>query len=191
MLLLCPVADSDIFDDVRAPVPLLAARLSHALVPDVFFSFDKTQAGNLEDMRSCSARVTTCRPLKNMFCRIHVEPGSDILFMPSLMFTICYGGQVKGWERLKPQPVPPEPPASQEAPLGQPVQAPSQHSTARAAPAQQGGLREQELWQQQQMRVAPRQRAPTVPDTLNGPPPRRQASEQEAASVQTAAALHP
>ena len=119
-----------------------------------------------------------------------MEPGSDILFMPNLMFTACYGGQVKGWERLKPQPVPPEPPASQESSPAQPVQAHSQHSTGRAAPAQQGGLREQEPWQQP-VRVAPRQRAPTVPDTLTGPPRMRQSGEQEAASVQTAAALHP
>ena len=119
-----------------------------------------------------------------------MEPGSDILFMPSDMFTACYGGQVKGWERLKPQPVPPEPPASQATLPAQPTQAPSQHSTARAAPAQQGALREQEPWQQP-VRVPPRQRAPTVADTLVGPAALRLSSEQEAASVHTAAAVHP
>lgn len=97
----------------------------------------------------------------SMHCRIHVEPGSDILVMQNLMFTACYGGQVKGWERLKPQSVPPEPPAPKDSPPVEPVQAPSQNSTLRAAPAQQGGMTEQEA-RQHQVRVVPRQRAPTA-----------------------------
>ena len=126
----------------------------------------------------------------SILCRIHVEPGSDILFMQNLMFTACYGGQVKGWERLKPQPVPPEPPASRDSTPAEPVQAPSQHSTLGAAPARQGGTTEQEV-RQPQVRVVPRQRAPTAAEALIGPPPIRQSAEQEAVAAQTAAALHP
>ena len=119
-----------------------------------------------------------------------MEPGSDLLFMQNLMFTACYGGQVKGWERLKPQPIPPEPPASGESPAAQPVQAPSQHSTASTAPAQQGGTREQEA-RQHQVRAAPRQRAPTNAEAQIGGPPTRPPSEQGAVAVQTATVLHP
>lgn len=55
------------------------------------------------------------------------------------MFTLCYGGQVKGWERLKPQPIPPDPPAPESPALsqstqGKPVQ-PSQCQPGAARPA--------------------------------------------------------
>ena len=123
-------------------------------------------------------------------CRIHVEPGSDILFMQNIMFTACYGGQVKGWERLKPQAVPPDPPASGESPPAEPAQAPSQHCTARTVPAQQGELREQ-VSRQHQARIPPRQRAPTAAEAQIGPSHMQYSSEQDAATVQTAAAFHP
>ena len=55
------------------------------------------------------------------------------------MFTLCYGGQVKGWERLKPQPIPPDLPALESPALpqsaqGKPVQ-PSQLQAGAARPA--------------------------------------------------------
>lgn len=119
-----------------------------------------------------------------------MEPGSDILFMQNIMFTACYGGQVKGWERLKPQAIPPEAPASEESPPAQPVQAPSQHSAARTASAQQGASREEEA-RQHHARVPPRQRAPTSAEAQIGAPHMQSSSEQDAATVQTAAAFHP
>ena len=87
-------------------------------------------------LHSWSSEV--CRHIPEVIrcCRIHVEPGSDLLFMENLMFTLCYGGQVKGWERLKPQPVPPEPPALSQSLQDKPHQPSlSQQGAARPAPA--------------------------------------------------------
>ena len=137
-----------------------------------------------------------------------MEPGSDIFFMPNLMFTACYGGQVKAWERLKPQSIPPEPPASREPPSAKPLQeAPPKISTIRPIPAQQGMPKDAEVRQNQdsipprqraptaaeaEIGVAPpRQRIPTVADAQLGAPQMQRPSEQEAAAVSIAAALHP
>ena len=154
-----------------------------------------------------------------------MEPGSDIFFMPNLMFTACYGGQVKAWERLKPQSIPPEPPAPKDTPSAKPVQeAPPQNSTirpipaqnvqgpphsstARTVPAEQGMPKDAEVRQNQdsvpprqraptaaeaEIGVAqPRQRLPTSADAEFGAPQMRRPSEEEAAAVSNAAALHP
>ena len=124
-----------------------------------------------------------------------MEPGSDILFMQNLMFTACYGGQVKGWERLKPQPIPPEPPAPTQGPPAPPVLAAPQRSTPRAAAAaaasvQEEGLRDQHRRHSQEG-APPRQRAPTSPAAIIRTPPLPHASgEQETGAAQSAAALY-
>ena len=116
--------------------------------------------------------------------RIHVEPGSDLLFMENLVFTICYGGQVKGWERLKPQPIPSEPPALEAPALPQSVQdkpaQPShfQQGAARPAPARLPVSRNHEARRIPE-HAAPRQHPPGDPglQSICTPPPQRLAEK--------------